>query len=273
MTQSIRLDLPLLLPEVQDVQDACVVRLTRLLERQAGVTRVHVLRSRDVGAHSERMDAADQSAVPGTSEGRDSAQLCLHYDPEQLTLEDVEHLARTAGAEVSERFAHVVMPVRAIATEGDGPRIEADMKRVPGVTACTVSLAGQVVRVEYDRRRTTLDQLVAALTSLDVQPAIEAIPDSERPAEPKHDGPPPSWYGRNRELVWSLTAGVFMGAGWIAERQSDSGAAVPIALFVISYLFGGRDNVGHFLKPAAWPVPFQYRPADGGGSHRRCATG
>ena len=248
MTQSTRLDLPLLLPEVQDVQDACVVRLTRLLERQPGVTRVHVLRSRDVGAHSDRTDAAVESAVPGTSEGRDSAQLCLHYDPEQLTLEDVEHLARTAGAEVSERFAHVVMPIRAVTTEDDGPRIEADMKRVPGVTACTVSLAGQVVRIEYDRRRTTVDQLSAALASLDVQLAVIAIPDSERGAEPQRDEAPPSWYGRNRELVWSLMAGAFMVAGWIAERQSASGAAVPIALFVISYLFGGRDNVGHFLN-------------------------
>ena len=248
MTQSTRLDLPLLLPEVQDVQDACVLRLTRLLERRPGVTRVHVLRADAGDQRSDRTDAADQPAAPCSKGERDSAQLCLHYDPEQLTLEDVAHLARAAGAEISERFAHVVMPIRAVTTEGDGPRIEADMKRVPGVTACTVSLAGQVVRIEYDRRRTTVDQLSAALASLDVQPVVNAIPDSEAKAAPRSDGLPLSWYGQNRELVWSLTAGAFMGAGWIAERQSASGAALPIALFVISYLFGGRDNVGHFLN-------------------------
>ncbi len=34
---NIRLDLPLLLPEVKDVSDACVERLVRLLELRAGV--------------------------------------------------------------------------------------------------------------------------------------------------------------------------------------------------------------------------------------------
>ena len=38
------LDIPLLLPDVKDLQDACVTRLVRLLERRDGVARVHVMR-------------------------------------------------------------------------------------------------------------------------------------------------------------------------------------------------------------------------------------
>ena len=243
MTQSTRLDLPLLLPEVQDVQDACVVRLTRLLERRPGVTRVHVLRAGDT-----------------------TAQLCLHYDPEQLSLAQVSQLAHVAGAEVSQRFAHVVIPIRAVGAEDDGPRIESELKRLPGVTACTVSLAGQVVRVEYDRRRTNADAIAAELITLGVQPQVRAPADAGRPldegseskpdvhtddardAEPAGETAPQSWYGRNRELVWSLTAGVLLAAGWFAQRPFGDGTAVPIALFAAAYVFGGRDNVGHFLN-------------------------
>ena len=251
MTQSTRLDLPLLLPEVQDVQDACVVRLTRLLERRPGVTRVHVLRAGGVDANA---------GVANT------AQLCLHYDPEQLSLAQVAQLAHVAGAEVSQRFAHVVISIRAVGAEDDGSRIESELKRLPGVTATTVSLAGQVVRVEYDRRRTSADAITAELISLGVQPQVRATADAGQPldegseftpdvhtddardAEPAGETAPYSWYGRNRELVWSLTAGVLLAAGWFAQRQFGDGTAVPIALFAAAYLFGGRDNVGHFLN-------------------------
>jgi len=270
MTQSIRLDLPLLLPEVQNVQDACVARLTRLLERRPGVTRVHVVRAgelktpTDLAGDTDRSNAADDGAV---SHG---AQLCLHYDPEQLSLAQVAQLARAAGAEVSQRFAHVVLPIHVVTTEGDGPRIESELERVPGVTASSVSLAGQVVRIEYDRRRTNADALAVVLVSLGAQlqrsapvaaaasPSVQGVGGRiEAPTASEHGeqndaeaagGAPPGWYGRNRELIWSLCSGVFMGAGWFAERQSGAASAVPISLFVVAYLFGGRDNVGHFLN-------------------------
>ena len=273
MTQSTRLDLPLLLPEVKDVQDACVVRLTRLLERQPGVTRVHVARAGEVDSEASLSGAATRSTVHEMSADADTAQLCLHYDPEQLSLAEVARLAHAAGVEVSQRFAHVVIPIRAVTTEDDGPRIEAELKRMPGVTACTVSLAGQVVRIEYDRRRTTPDTLSATLESLGAHPYPDTVDDDavlsppptvsidregKEPAErdpvevrspdAAGDAPHPSWYRRNRELVWSITAGVLMALGWLAEQRYGGGTALPISIFVAAFIFGGRDNVGHFLN-------------------------
>ena len=43
MQQTTRLDLPLVLPDVPDGRDACIARLTSMLEAQPGVVRVHVL--------------------------------------------------------------------------------------------------------------------------------------------------------------------------------------------------------------------------------------
>ena len=43
MAKAMRLDLPILLPGVQDEADACVARLIALLEARDGVESIHVL--------------------------------------------------------------------------------------------------------------------------------------------------------------------------------------------------------------------------------------
>ncbi|MGV3707803.1 MAG: heavy metal translocating P-type ATPase [Gemmatimonas sp.] len=54
------------------------------------------------------------------------------------------------------------------------------------------------------------------------------------------------WYARNRELVWSLTSGALLLAGWLLERGGNP-AHIAIALYVGAYFFGARDNIGHFI--------------------------
>ena len=54
MNEMIRLDLPLLLPDVPDERDQCVQRLTALLSEQVGVARVHVLLPDDAEDEVER---------------------------------------------------------------------------------------------------------------------------------------------------------------------------------------------------------------------------
>ena len=87
----LRLAVPVLLPEVADARDACVARLAAILEGRRGVERVHV----DVAG----------------------SLLCLHYDPEQVTLADLERMAVAAGAELTSRFAHATIPVRMVGAE------------------------------------------------------------------------------------------------------------------------------------------------------------
>lgn len=46
-------------------------------------------------------------------------------------------------------------------------------------------------------------------------------------------------FGEQTELIFAGLAGVFLLAGWLLERQDQSGNTVPIVLFVIAYFFGG----------------------------------
>src|SRR3546814_16347881 len=86
MTDQVKLDIPLLLPEVDSDADRCVARLISDLEGREGVDKVHVVRTSD-----------------GTP-----PQLCIHYRPDILPLERVRQLARSAGAELTEQYQHLL---------------------------------------------------------------------------------------------------------------------------------------------------------------------
>ncbi|MBX9856541.1 MAG: heavy metal translocating P-type ATPase [Gemmatimonadaceae bacterium] len=146
-------------------------------------------------------------------------------------------MARGAGATISAQYAHRLLPIRLVATEDDGTRLESELRAVPGVTAASVNLAAQVARVEYDRTVATDEQIDAAVR------AASAAPKQAEDAVAASQG----WYARNRELAWSLMSGALLLAGWLLERNAFEPRWIPITTYVLSYVFGARDNVGHFL--------------------------
>jgi Cd2+/Zn2+-exporting ATPase len=208
--KTVQLALPIVLPEVSDVRDACVARLMALLTTRRGISEAHIVEDKGV------------------------TNLCLHYDPNILTLDGVEELAQAGGAEVLDRYGHRVWPLRAIGSEDAGQRLERAVLAVPGVLSASVNLPAQMLRVEFEHARLNLPEIEAA---------IRAAGASAEPA----DGAPRSWHRRNRELTWSLTAGALLTAGFVLSR---SGAApfVTIPLYLGSYAFGAYDLVRHAAK-------------------------
>lgn len=253
MQRTTRLDLPLLLPDIPDSRDACIVRLTDALQARPGVLRAHVL---DVG-----------DIEPGGTTPVTSPMLCLHYDTDRVTLAEVEAIALAAGASISDQFAHALIPIRAVATEDDGTRIEEALRAAPGVTAAAVSMAAQVARVEFDRRVTSRRNVEAVLRAVYAMPSENEGPPTPESAAASPNGHlsadghdhedastvgvdanrSPSWYRRNRELAWSLISGALLLTGWLVERGVATQRWIPVGIFVASYVFGARDNVGHFL--------------------------
>ena len=207
--KSIRVDLPLLLPEVSDARDACVHRLQILLSPRRGVTRTHI------------------------AEEGGRTVLCVHYDPDILTVDDVRHLAQSAGAEVTEKYGHRVWSLRAIAAEDASRRIENALGGIEGVIAASVSLPAQIVRVEFERARFHPERVEETLRDIGIAPMTKT--------EPRR-----SWYGRNRELTWSLTAGILLAGGFTLTR-TGAPATLIVAVYAISYAFGAFDLVRHAL--------------------------
>ncbi|MHB0962531.1 MAG: heavy metal translocating P-type ATPase [Gemmatimonadaceae bacterium] len=234
MTESVRLDIELLLPNIEDDQDACVARLVSMLEGRRGIERVHIAHDHagaivvhDVGDHPK-----DMPQTPGA--------LCLHYDSDRVSLADLIGIAKRAGATISSRYAHEVIPFRAVGAEDEGARIEAAVRALSGVTAAVVNFPAQLARVEFDVTQVQLRTIVAALAAAGATPIA---PLASAGAEPSV-----TWYARNRELAWSLTAGSLTLSAWLVGRLAPTAAPLPLALYVAAYFFGARDNVGHLIK-------------------------
>ena len=221
----VRLDIPVLLPGVEDARDACVTRLVSLIEARDGVQKVHVVTG----------PPGNGDAMPGV--------LCVHYDPERFTLGQIQELANGAGAEITQKFGHVVLSIHAVGAEDEGQRIEEAMRAVPGVTAAVVSLAAQAIRIEYDRDRTNRETIAKSLKDVGAP-----TPDVQEHDEEHPTAAPKSWYARNKEMAWSFAAGVAAAIGWMLDRGADGTPPAALAAFIVAYFFGARDNVGHLFK-------------------------
>ena len=222
MTQETQIDLPILLPDVPS-DDACVGRILSRLEDTRGVSRAHLI---------------------------EGPKVCLHYDTDVVTLAGVERAARSAGAEVGARYGHSVVPLRAIAGEDAGRRIEAAVGHIPGVLGVSVSLPAQVMRLEWDREATSENAITEELARLGY-----CVPEGKGGfsccgghEEHEHDESA-GFLARNRELVWSLVSGAILLTAFLGER---AGLPRPFAvgLYLAAYAFGGWDLASHWLRAA-----------------------
>lgn len=147
MTEKLELDIPVLLPEVPDVADACVGRLVSTLSAKPGVERAHVL----------------------PADGETPAKLCIHFDGTALPLPRVREMVRAAGADISGRYGHATWQVEGIGHERRARTVGETLCQVPGVLQADASASGSV-RVEYDKERVDEATIVAALGKLKVKP-------------------------------------------------------------------------------------------------------
>ena len=206
--------IPLVLPDIPDSHDECVKRLEKLLTSRPGVTLAH---TKDEGA-----------------------TLCVHFDPARTSVASVERLVRAAGARLSDEFGHVSIPFRAQPGEDGGRRLENALRRVAGVLDVAASLPAQRVNVEFDTRILSEARLVELVreTGFDTPPASEAASAGDAHAER-------SFYARNRELVWSLCAGVLLAVAWGGERTGRFPREVTLAPYLGAYAFGAWDLLRH----------------------------
>jgi Zn2+/Cd2+-exporting ATPase len=225
VTDRAKIDLPLLLPEVPDARDACVERVEAMIQDIPGVVKTHV--------------------VSGEGNGD---RLCVHFDPAMITLADVERRAHSAGADVTKRYGHVVLPIRAVDGEDAGRRIENTLLDTDGVLVASANLAAQRVRIEYDRGRISRHAIEHVLEDLGYavgQPGHVHVGACCRPKEAVEEKAP--WHRHHRELIWSLTAGVLLVSAFIGELFFGLPRQAAVAGYAAAYVFGGYDIVRHWV--------------------------
>ncbi|MGK7867689.1 heavy metal translocating P-type ATPase [Falsiroseomonas sp. E2-1-a20] len=209
--QQIKLELSILLPDAPGETDPCVWRLINDLNGRDGIGLAHVL----------------------PASGEHPAQLCIDYDPAVASLAQVRAIARRAGAELTQRFGHVLWEVEGLQHERRARTVTDLLSELPGVMEADASAAGPV-RVEFDRTATSEAALRSALTGMGVR-IKDGAPNREVETAHEHGSP----FGSNTELIFALLGGALLIAGYAASWIAALPAWLPVALYVGAYGFGG----------------------------------
>lgn len=234
MTEKLRLDIPLLLPEVPDAADACVSRLLSEIRGRQGVDDAHVV-------------AASEAAA---------AQLCIHYDPALLSMARIREFAAAAGADISQRYGHAVWRIDS-RYERQARTIGARLRAVPGVLEAEAG-AGGTVRVEFDRTitgepalRAELDRALG-LRRKPVRPAGDLGQGRDHghgASQPKHGPEPAHAHGGGAELIFALVCGALLIVGFAIGKLLAQPSWVPLTFYLGAYVFGGvftlREAIGN----------------------------
>ncbi len=210
--QTIQLDLPVLLPDLVDARDECLARLEQMLENLRGIQRAHI-----------------------THDG-EPAQLCLHYDPNLISLSAVRRLARSAGSDFTHRYRHEAIPVDGLTNAGRAAVLADRLGRLPGMLHAAVNATAGTAAIAYDATRLERARIDRTLRELGYRPGN---PAADSPAV--EDAGLFRWIRERKELLLVGAAGLFFLAGWLGERFLGLPDFVTLGLYILAYLAGGHD--------------------------------
>ena len=206
---TLQLQIPILLPQVQDEQDQCVERLNELIVAQKGIVQAHV----------ERQDG--------------HALVCLHYDPNLLSLDRVQELAEQAGTRVAQRYRHESLRVTGMDCPDCARSLEHILGRVPGVIAASANYAAEKVRLEYDSTLVSHGDMVKRIGWLGY-----AVHERE-----KHN-----WLQERSEILLPALSGLLLALAVAGQYLLRLPPSVTVPIYVLSYIAGGYR--GRAARPA-----------------------
>jgi Cd2+/Zn2+-exporting ATPase len=201
----LELDLELLLPNAPGEQDECVKRLQEKLLSRRGVTLAHV------------------------EQKEQRFNLCIHYNPEILTIASLKRIAERAGATISNRYRHDIVGLSGMDCSDCAVAIEHSVKRLEGVISANVSYVASTLAVEYDNSQTNLSAIKGQVKKLGYGAAEVGLK---------------AFFHERREILLSLLSGALVAAAWSLRTQSSY---IFVLLIAAAYAAGGFDIARHAI--------------------------
>lgn len=226
MTNKTRLDIPLLLPDIPDLADACVSRLISDLKGRSGIEDAHVL----------------------VDDGRMGAKLCVHYAPDVVSLSRIREIARTSGGEITERFGHKLWKVKGYIHQRRAQAVRARICELPGILEAEATAAGSI-RVEFDRSQICEEAILNSLGEMGVETETNGrrFTDDHNKNKNRDDNSRRyggahahgSILGFDKEMAFALACGVCLGVGFAIEMLIDGAPGwLSTSSYVAAYVFG-----------------------------------
>ncbi|MEX6690842.1 heavy metal translocating P-type ATPase [Danxiaibacter flavus] len=228
-----QINLDIILPEVPDERDACVERIIGMLQGKKGIDKVHVIPAKE-----------------GVQ-----AKLCFHYNPETISVNEVERLAKQAGAELTERYGHLLVETAGIRHARHARSIEERLGAEAGVLNVSVAGTG-FIQAEYDKSVLSEDAFLRlikknglsvkhvenfhahAVHEGHVHEKHAHAHDGHKHEEGGHEHTHGGIFGVKTELVFSIISGALLGIGFSLSFITNT-VYIPIAFYAGAYFFGG----------------------------------
>ncbi|WP_456416655.1 heavy metal translocating P-type ATPase [Thiolapillus sp.] len=222
--KTIALDIPLLMPEIENEHDHCLRKLETTLIHHKGIYRAHVK-----DAHPPR--------------------LCIHYNPNLVSLAEVEHIAREAGGRLTRRYRHERIPFRSPLSADAADILAQALEALPGMVHASVNAAAGLAFVAYDTKQLERPAIEAAMHELGYAPVSDTMKEEHGC---KHDhGGAPAFLPHALQEIWTYVlvglAGLSFLAGWIGETFFGLPEQVALVFYAIAYVAGGYDIATHAI--------------------------
>jgi Cd2+/Zn2+-exporting ATPase len=220
MEKTLELEIRTILPGIDNDEDHCISRLETVLQNNPKMQKAHI------------------------KQGDGKTMLCLHYEPDAISLTEVKRTAERAGLEIVNRYHHAVIPVNNLDCSDCVLVIEHTLNRMDGVLDARVNYAAKKIWVEFDTHTVDLYHIKKRVISLGYE-----IPLAGQK----------KWLAENREILFSLLAGLLVLIGWAGGRFAGFQPLVSTILYLTAYVVGGWDiahHAWHALKERYFDTDF-----------------
>ena len=209
--KKLEMELELLLPPGASRGDPCSGRLMELLSGRRGVIEAHM----EDGAATR-------------------SRLCIHFDPDILSIRRLEGLVREVGAQLAARYGHIDLAVSGLRHERHARLVESAIAALPGVLYASVGFGTGRVQVELDTTVTSEVAILQSLGEMGISVPRRATPPAVASQDEVDDH---DHRGERWELTFSLVCGGLTATGWVLSRQPEV-ASWSLVAFILAYGFG-----------------------------------
>lgn len=203
------IELRLVLPDVIDLQDACVERLLDILQAKRGVERSHIVETGN----------------------RYAGELCVHFDKDLLSLQDLRDFAQRTGLQLQASYGHLQTDIEPL-PQRRAKQLSRSLQNEEGILEAAVSADG-AVRIEFDREQIDDDGVRIHIERL------SGIVEHSEDETHAHGG----IFGERTELVFVALCGVALFLGWLLPMLATVPDWITLSVLIGAYFFGGWFTV------------------------------
>lgn len=216
------INLKILLPEIINEKDECIQRIIELMQDKRGIEKVHVI--------SENFDS--------------NAKFCIHYDTENISITEVQQLAKVAGNEITEKFGHLLIEVKGIKQPGQAETLASAISNLEGIISVSTPGTGFLL-LEYDREKIKQSAIKNKISELGLLPANKDVFKENKTLNTHSENPSklfPNYLNilkENTELLFVVICGIMLAIGFGLSLIPDIHHFIPVIFYLLAYFAGG----------------------------------